>query len=170
MTNSNDQIEKNVISSFSYVKKDIMMLNDAFSDLHEKISHLSLNHAGLLEELGRIRKELSTVGKKRIVSKKVTVIKTVRGKVAKSNKKDDLSKVEGIGSKIRDVLYKNKITTYKKLSKTSVKKLKKILSSEGQMMEMHDPTTWPAQATLASKNKWVELERLQKKLIGGVKK
>lgn len=169
MTKSIEQVEKNVAASFGYVKKDMMMLNDAFSDLHEKIQHLSLNHAGLLEELGRIRREISTIlGKKKSGS-----VKTVKQKVAKKEKvekKDDLSKVEGIGSKIRDVLYANKITTYKKLSKTPVKKLKKILASEGSMMEMHNPESWPKQASLASKNKWKELEKLQKKLVGGVEK
>ena len=49
MTNSSEQIEKNVSASFAYVKKDMLMLNDAFSDIHDKVQHLSLNHAVLLE-------------------------------------------------------------------------------------------------------------------------
>jgi hypothetical protein len=52
------QVEKNVSASFAYVKKDMLMLNDAFSDLHEKVQHLSLNHAMLLEQITRLREEL----------------------------------------------------------------------------------------------------------------
>lgn len=73
------QIEKNISASFGYVKKDMLMLNDAFSDIHDKIQHLSLNHAVLLEEIARFRKELAgkkTVkkkpAKKKVVVKKIT--------------------------------------------------------------------------------------------------
>ena len=73
MEKSPRQIEKNVSASFAYVKKDMLMLNDAFSDLHDKMQHLSLNHAALLEELGRIRKELAKK-EKALVKIKVLVI------------------------------------------------------------------------------------------------
>ncbi len=39
---------RNISASFGYVKKDMLMLNDVFSDLHDKVQHLSLNHAMLL--------------------------------------------------------------------------------------------------------------------------
>jgi len=54
-----EQLEKNVSASFGYVKKDMLMLNDAFSDLNEKIQHLSLNHATLLGEIEKLRESLS---------------------------------------------------------------------------------------------------------------
>ena len=57
MEKSTSQIEKNVSASFGYVKKDMLMLNDAFSDIHEKIQNLSSNHAVLLEEITKLRKE-----------------------------------------------------------------------------------------------------------------
>ena len=59
MEKSANQIEKNVSASFAYVKKDMLMLNDAFSDLHDKMQHLSLNHAMLLEEMGKLRHEMA---------------------------------------------------------------------------------------------------------------
>ena len=58
MEKSINQIERNVSASFGYVKKDMLMLNDAFSDIHEKIQHLSLNHATLLEEIEKLRTEV----------------------------------------------------------------------------------------------------------------
>ncbi|MCK4650069.1 hypothetical protein KAT36_02450 [Candidatus Pacearchaeota archaeon] len=71
MEKSTGQMEKNVSASFGYVKKDMLMLNDAFSDLHDKVQHLSLNHAMLLEEIGKIRDELSKVVVKKPTKKKV---------------------------------------------------------------------------------------------------
>lgn len=55
MRKTTKQIEKNISASFGYVKKDILMLNDVFSDLNEKIRHLSLNHATLLSEVEKLR-------------------------------------------------------------------------------------------------------------------
>ena len=69
MEKSTTQIEKNVSASFGAVKKDMLMLNDAFSDLHEKVQHLSLNHAMLLEEIEKLRKETKGKPKKKSTKK-----------------------------------------------------------------------------------------------------
>lgn len=163
------QVEKNVSASFGYVKKDMLMLNDAFSDLHDKMQHLSLNHASLLEELGRLRKEVSTLKEKKVSVKK-SPKKAVAKKTSKKKeaKKDDLTRVEGIGPAIRKVLYKNNIVTFKKLAKVSTKRLEKILAKAGKKYTLHNPSTWAKQAKLASENKWVELETLQKELMRGI--
>ncbi len=68
MEKTSKQVERNVSASFGYVKKDMLMLNDAFSDLHDKVQHLSLNHAMLLEEIEKLRKEIG--GKKPAAKKK----------------------------------------------------------------------------------------------------
>lgn len=81
--------------------------------------------------------------------------------------KDDLTKVEGIGNKIEALLYKNKITSYKQLSKTTIKTLKEILDAGGSRFSIHNPGTWPKQAKLAAEAKWEDLELLQKHLKGG---
>ncbi|MBU2576508.1 MAG: hypothetical protein KKF50_02195 [Nanoarchaeota archaeon] len=167
MEKSVGQVEKNVSASFAYVKKDMLMLNDAFSDLHDKMQHLSLNHAMLLEEIGKLRHEMAKKVEKK-VDKKVVVKKPVAKKV-KAKKKDDLTKVEGIGPAIKKLLWKNKIETFKDLSKTHVQELRDILDKKGSMFKMHDPSTWARQAKLASQKKWNELEKLQAKLQGGVK-
>lgn len=64
------QLEKNVSASFGYVKKDLLMLNDAVSDLNDKIRHLSLNHAALLEKLQKVSKNLSDRKEIKKVAKK----------------------------------------------------------------------------------------------------
>lgn len=64
-----DQLEKNVSASFAYVKKDLLMLNDAISDINDKIQHLSLNHAALLEKLEQVVEKKNSVQKKKIKKK-----------------------------------------------------------------------------------------------------
>lgn len=78
MTNTLDQIEKNVQASFGYVKKDLLMLNDTVSDLQTKINHLSLNHAALLEKIAKLEKKLSN--KKKTVKSKTVKKRTVKRK------------------------------------------------------------------------------------------
>jgi len=94
---------------------------------------------------------------------------TVKAKVAAKPVvvKEDLTKVEGIGKKIEALLYKNKIYSYKQLSKSTITNLKAILESGGSKFSMHNPGTWPKQAKMAADGKWEELETLQKQLKGG---
>ncbi|MBS3087268.1 hypothetical protein J4226_01620 [Candidatus Pacearchaeota archaeon] len=73
------QVEKNISASFGYVKKDMLMLNDAFSDLHDKVQHLSLNHAMLLEEITKLRAEVRN-GKSIPTTKGKTIKKVVKKK------------------------------------------------------------------------------------------
>ena len=53
------------------------MLNDAFSDIHEKMQQLSLNHAMLLEEIGKLRSDVSKLTEKK-PAKKIALVKKVR--------------------------------------------------------------------------------------------
>ncbi len=81
--------------------------------------------------------------------------------------KDDLTKIEGIGPKIQDILVKNGLDTYEDLANCKAKGLKMILEAEGSRYQMHDPTTWPAQARMAADGKWDELKKWQDELDGG---
>lgn len=71
MEKSVEQIEKNVSASFGYVKKDMLMLNDAFSDIHEKIQQLSINHAALIENVEKLQNELAEIKEKKSIKKKI---------------------------------------------------------------------------------------------------
>ena len=76
MSKTIGQVEKNVSASFGYVKKDLLMLNDVVSDIQDKIQHLSLNHASLLEEVTHLAEKVEKkTPSKNIVKKKVKVIK-----------------------------------------------------------------------------------------------
>jgi predicted flap endonuclease-1-like 5' DNA nuclease len=102
---------------------------------------------------------------------KTTKPKTTKAKAATKATaaiiKDDLTKVEGIGKKIQDLLNKNYIYSFKQLSKATITNLKAVLQSGGSKFTMHNPGSWPKQAKLAADGKWDDLELLQKHLKGG---
>ncbi|MCF6224409.1 MAG: hypothetical protein L3J34_11865 [Flavobacteriaceae bacterium] len=84
--------------------------------------------------------------------------------------KDDLTKVEGIGPKIQQLLYNKGITNYYLLSNTKTEVLHDILVEAGPAFLTHKDITynWAAQALLAEQGHWEELERWQKLLKDGV--
>lgn len=90
-------------------------------------------------------------------------------KVAKAIKpaKDDLTKIAGINLKIVNLLEADGITTYKAISKTSIKKLKAVLDAAGPKFQAHNPASWPKQAKLAATADWSALQQLQNELVTG---
>ena len=93
--------------------------------------------------------------------------KTTTKTASKPKKKDDLTKIEGIGPKIAELLNKGGISTFKELSKSKISNLKSILENAGPKFQMHDPSTWTEQAALAADGKWNKLKTLQDNLDGG---
>jgi predicted flap endonuclease-1-like 5' DNA nuclease len=78
---------------------------------------------------------------------------------------DDLTRVEGIGPKVSDLLRSEGISTFTALAMTSPERLREILRREG--LPFMDPGTWPEQARLAAGGAWDRLEALQDGLRGG---
>ena len=93
----------------------------------------------------------------------------IAGRKIKSKDKvfDDLKVIEGIGPKMEVLLNNSNIYTWKKLSKTGIGELKRILKAAGSKYQIHDPSSWPEQAGLAASWSWTELEMLQEELKGG---
>ncbi len=81
-------------------------------------------------------------------------------------RKDDLTKIEGVGPKICDTLYRAGITTFEKLSQTSAEDIAMFLAADG--LGSHQPATWPDQAKLAAAGEWDKLQVWQDELQGGV--
>lgn len=81
--------------------------------------------------------------------------------------RQDLKVIEGIGPKIEEILNKNGIQNYAHLAAIPAVRIARILHGAGPRFQMHDPTSWPEQATLAHEGKWEELDTLKEKLIGG---
>ena len=102
-----------------------------------------------------------------IRDRSATASKTTAKKTTAKAKKDDLTKIEGIGPKIAGLLNAAGITTFKKLSTSKTTAIKKILEKAGPRYKMHDPGSWPKQSKLAADGKWDQLKKLQDKLDGG---
>ncbi|MFM7399990.1 MAG: 50S ribosomal protein L27 [Bacteroidota bacterium] len=88
-------------------------------------------------------------------------------KKEKAPKLDDLKIIEGVGPKIETLLKDGGISTWAELAVAPVDRLKEILDAAGPRYQIHDPSTWPAQARFAAEGKWEELKDYQEMLIGG---
>jgi large subunit ribosomal protein L17 len=86
---------------------------------------------------------------------------------SETEKGDDLTKIEGIGPKIAEILNKSEITTFSKLAESNTEKLNEILAQAGNRYKSHDPSTWAEQAELAASGKWEDLKKRQDELKGG---
>lgn len=93
--------------------------------------------------------------------------KAAAPKKDKGPKLDDLKIVEGVGPKIETLLKEGGINTWVELSEADPERLKEILDAAGPRYQIHDPSTWPAQAKFAAEGKWDELKEYQDMLTGG---
>ncbi|WP_373512559.1 50S ribosomal protein L17 [Persicitalea sp.] len=80
---------------------------------------------------------------------------------------DDLTKVEGIGPKIAEVLTEAGLDTFAKVADSTPEAIREIMDAAGSQYASHDPATWPQQAKLAADGKWDELKAWQDELDGG---
>jgi predicted flap endonuclease-1-like 5' DNA nuclease len=80
---------------------------------------------------------------------------------------DDLTKIEGIGPKVEQVLADAGITTFAQLAATPAPRLRQILDAAGSRYRITDPTTWPDQAAFAAAGDWASFNELVGKLKGG---
>jgi ribosomal protein L19 len=79
--------------------------------------------------------------------------------------KDDLTKIEGIGPKISEVLNKGGITTFAQLADAKDEDTQEMIK---EVKGNHQAGSWNEQAALARDGGWDELKDLQDKLNGGV--
>lgn len=82
----------------------------------------------------------------------------------KTDKGDDLKKIEGIGPKIAETLVAAGIATFADLANTKAERIAEIIS---EVRGNHVTDTWPAQAKMAAEGKWDELKKWQDELDGG---
>lgn len=82
-------------------------------------------------------------------------------------KADDLTEIEGIGPKIRDLLHGEDIRTWRGLSQADPARLEQILRDAGPRFQMHSPGTWPHQAGLLADGDWEGHKAMTETLRGG---
>ncbi len=108
--------------------------------------------------------------KEKISARKKTVASMEQQPVESASPADDLTKIEGIGPKISELLQAEGISSFADLAGTSPDRIREILAAAGGQFAAHDPETWPAQAELARDGKWDELKKWQDELDGGREK
>ncbi len=104
-----------------------------------------------------VRKTVKKVTPKKTVAKKVTRKATAKTDV----KANDLTIINGIGPKVKVLLNKAGIVTFKQLSTTKVTTLRDILSEAGSRYKLINPGTWKAEAKLAAAGKMDLLKEFQ---------
>jgi len=110
-------------------------------------------------------KKAEKTEKKESSSEKKAETKAV--KKDKTGEVDDLTKIEGIGPKIAEVLTKNGIDSFAKLAEAKDEDIQEMIKD---VRGNHQAGTWNEQATLARDGKWDELKKMQDALDGGVEK
>jgi len=80
---------------------------------------------------------------------------------------DDLTVVEGIGPKIKELFHNHDVTTWAGLADCSVEKCQEVLNSGGKRFEIHKPGSWPEQSKMAALGQWQKLKDWQDVLDGG---
>jgi len=80
---------------------------------------------------------------------------------------DDLTKIEGVGPKIKELLINAGLPTFSSVAAATPEQIKEILVAAGARFARHDPGTWPKQAELAAEGNWDELKKWQDELDGG---
>jgi predicted flap endonuclease-1-like 5' DNA nuclease len=81
---------------------------------------------------------------------------------------DDLTRIEGIGPKVAQVLNGAGIRTFDALARANPAEVQSTLNAAG--LQMMNPEGWIEQASLAAKGDWEALDRLQSELKGGRKR
>jgi predicted flap endonuclease-1-like 5' DNA nuclease len=80
---------------------------------------------------------------------------------------DDLEIIEGIGPKIAELFYAEGINTFAALANMTPEQIQPILDKGGANFKLAKPDTWPEQAELAARNRWLALKSLQQALLAG---
>jgi len=78
---------------------------------------------------------------------------------------DDLSRIEGIGPKVAQLLAAADIRTFAQLAAATPEQLRELLQQA--RLRFMNPETWPEQAALAAQGDWDGLTALQRQLQGG---
>lgn len=116
---------------------------------------------------GRSKKAATTENTevKEVVAEKAAPAK--EAKVEATPETDDLTRIEGIGPKVAEVLAEGGITTFAQLAASKAEDVKELLDKSEGNFNAQDPTSWPEQAQLAADGKWDEFKELQDKLNAG---
>ncbi len=152
-------------------KSELEAKQKEVDELQEKVNRLNTSYSnavsdkmGLENELSKLKAQQHNVADQQP--------KQVEDKPASSgtSSNDDLTKIEGIGPKIAQLLKAGGISTYAELTQSSSDNIRAILIQAGPNYAVHNPDTWGEQARMAMNGDWDKLKAWQKELKGGKRK
>ena len=115
----------------------------------------------------RERVSSSQGSRKRSAKAAVLDLAAAKATLGVTVKLDDLKLIEGIGPKIETLFKADGITSWHELSKANVERLQGVLDAAGPRNKVHDPVSWPRQASLLATGKWADFKTLTDKLKDG---
>jgi predicted flap endonuclease-1-like 5' DNA nuclease len=147
---SNNKLVKKAEKMSSKLKKNI---TETIEDVKERIEEYTEEAKEKVEEVTGTNKSKKNTPKppapkKKTVAKKVVAKKVV---VTKTDVKDDLKVIKGIGPVLEKSLNDLGITAYEQLAKMTIKDVTSVLASAGINTKIYDLSGWKAQAKLALK-------------------
>ncbi len=138
------------------------ILKQLFGGSGDKIDY-SGKIRGLEADLAACRKEKAGLVTAAAAAATIAAIPKVDDSV-----KDDYTKIEGIGPKIKELLNIEGLWSFKQLSEAPESRMQKVLDAAGPAYTVHNPKTWAEQALMAHQGKWDELKKWQDELLGGL--
>jgi predicted flap endonuclease-1-like 5' DNA nuclease len=143
---SNNKLVKKAEKMSSKLKKNI---TETIEDVKERIEEYTEDVEEVTgSEKSKKSTPKATAPKKKTAAKKVVAKKVV---VSKTDVKDDLKVIKGIGPVLEKSLNDLGITAYEQLAKMTIKDVTSVLASAGINTKIYDLSGWKAQAKLALK-------------------
>lgn len=128
------------------------------TELNARLESLQEENTGLKAALESCNEKLVEAAKAAVLPFDPEAAKTALGRPVREN---DLKIIEGIGPKIENLFHHYDIRTWKALADAPVAKCQEVLDSGGDRFKVHDPSSWPMQARMASEGRWKALARWQ---------
>ena len=128
------------------------------TELHARLESLQAENTGLKAALESCNEKLAEAAKAVELPFDPEAAKAALGKPVREN---DLKIIEGIGPKIENLFHHYDIRRWKALANAPVAKCQEVLDSGGDRFKVHDPSSWPMQARMASEGRWKALARWQ---------
>ena len=109
----------------------------------EKLQQVTEQLSAAEGQISTLRAQLAAVGTKAAEAATDRSTPEAAKNAAASVQPDDLTKIEGIGPKVAQVLNASGILTFAQLAQTDVNRLRAILQEAGPRFKMIVPESWP---------------------------
>lgn len=144
-----DKLKKNISETIDDVKGKIEeYTEDALNTVNEKLEDIKPTKA-------------KKTAKKKVVKKEVVVEEAIV--VEKTDVKDDLKVIKGIGPVLENSLNELNVTAYDQIAKMTIKNMTKLLTDAGINAKIYDLSGWKAQAKLALKGDMEAVKNWERK-------